>query len=98
MSSEATTFLIDVSHSMVAGGHVDKALAYLEYTLFQKVKKGRKTDYVSCILVNCPLTKNNQDTDYIYEALEVTAPVTSVTTVKLLKDIRTVLQLSLIHI
>lgn len=92
MSSEATTFLVDVSHSMVAGGHVDKALAYLEYTLFQKVKKGRKTDYVSCILVNCPLTKNNQDTDYIYEALEITAPVTSVTTVKLLKDIRTVLQ------
>ena len=60
MSSESTTFIVDVSPSMMKNNNVSKSMAYLEYTLLNKSKKSRKTDWISCYLANCPVSENPQ--------------------------------------
>ncbi|EDO19620.1 hypothetical protein Kpol_1018p159 [Vanderwaltozyma polyspora DSM 70294] len=77
MGSEATVFIIDVSPSMVLHHNVSKAMAYLEYTLLAKVKKARKTDYISCFLGNSPVTANSQDIPNVFEVKPFIAPITS---------------------
>ncbi|QLL30557.1 hypothetical protein HG536_0A03750 [Torulaspora globosa] len=85
MSAEATTFVVDVSPAMERDGHLSKVIAYLEYTLLDKCKRGRKTDWISCYLANCRYSKNSQSISNVYEAQEFVAPVTSTETLKLLR-------------
>lgn len=87
MSSEATTFIVDVSPSMVINNSVFKAMAYLEYTLLEKVKKGRKTDYISFYLSNCSVTQNSQSIPNVYQLQNVLAPVTLKDTTRILRSI-----------
>lgn len=85
MSAEATTFVLDVSPAMAREGHLSKVVAYLEYTLLDKCKRRRKTDWISCYLANCRYSKNSQSISNVYEAQEFVAPVTSTETLRLLK-------------
>lgn len=84
MSAEATTFVVDVSPSMIQDGHLSKVIAYLEYTLLDKCKRQRKTDWISCYLANCRYTQNSQSISNVYEAQSFLAPITSVETIRLL--------------
>ncbi|SCW04556.1 LAFE_0H16138g1_1 [Lachancea fermentati] len=86
MASEATTFIVDVSKSMIENGHSDQARAYLEYTMLMKTRKQRKTDWTSCFLANCPLTKNNHETANVYEMLPLKAPINIHDVATLLQD------------
>ncbi|QLQ78123.1 hypothetical protein HG537_0A03700 [Torulaspora globosa] len=85
MSAEATTFVVDVSPSMESDGYLSKVIAYLEYTLLDKCKRGRKTDWISCYLANCRYSKNSQSISNVYEAQEFVAPVTSTETLRIVK-------------
>lgn len=84
MSAEATTFVVDVSPSMIRNGYLLKVIAYLEYTLLDKSKRRRKTDWISCYLANCTLTKNSQSISNVYEAQEFFAPIESHNAISLL--------------
>lgn len=88
MSAESTSFIIDVSLSMVSEGHLSKIIAYLEYTLLDKCKRGRKTDWVSLYLANCLHTKNSQEIPNVYQIQDFLAPVTSAEAIKSLKELR----------
>ncbi|SCU94638.1 LADA_0G09912g1_1 [Lachancea dasiensis] len=91
MGSEATTFILDVSPSMIGSGFADQALAYLEYVMFMKAKKQRKTDWVKCYLANCALTRNNHETDNVYELLPFTAPISAGRIVAALQELEQIL-------
>ncbi|SCU92387.1 LAFA_0F10066g1_1 [Lachancea sp. 'fantastica'] len=91
MGSEATTFILDVSPAMVKLGFAEQAMAYIEYVLFMKAKKQRKTDWVNCYLANCPLTRNNQKIDNVFELLPFTAPISADRIIEVLQEMQTVI-------
>lgn len=66
MSSEATTFIVDARESMASGDGLAKSIAYIEYALFDKSKRGRKTDYVSCYVCNHERTLNSKNVANIW--------------------------------
>ena len=86
--AECTTFILDVSPHMVKQGSVSKAAAYLEYTLLDKLKRGRKTDWISCYLANCQVAKNSQDVPGVFQVQKFLAPVTSGGTISILKQLQ----------
>ncbi|AQZ16124.1 YKU80 (YMR106C) [Zygosaccharomyces parabailii] len=86
--AECTTFILDVSTHMVKQGSVSKAAAYLEYTLLDKLKRGRKTDWISCYLANCQVAKNSQDVPGVFQVQKFLAPVTSGGTISILKQLQ----------
>lgn len=88
MSAESTSFIIDVSKSMLQEDSVSKVIAYLEYALLDKCKKLRKTDWISCYLANCQYTKNSQDVTGIYQIQSFLAPITTKETIKILGEIQ----------
>lgn len=87
MSAESTSFIIDASRSMVQDGNVAKAMAYLEYALLEKVKRQRKTDWISCYLSNCHNTKNSQDIPGIYQVQSFVAPISTEQTLNILREV-----------
>ncbi|SCU89997.1 LANO_0D07206g1_1 [Lachancea nothofagi CBS 11611] len=91
MGSEATTFILDVSPSMINMGYTEQAFAYLEYVLFMKAKKQRKTDWISCFLANCAETRNNHETDNVFELLPFTAPISSSRIIEALRELQRVI-------
>lgn len=88
MSAESSSFIVDVSPSMINDGHLSKVSAYLEYTLLDKCKRRRKTDWVSLYLANCQKTKNSQSIPNVFQVQEFRAPVTSVETIEILRDLQ----------
>ncbi|CCF55497.1 hypothetical protein KAFR_0A00590 [Kazachstania africana CBS 2517] len=78
MSAECTSFIIDVSNSMVSNYRIDNIISYLEYVFFDKVKKSRKTDYISVYLCNSKETNNFMGIEYVYQVCEFIAPMTSI--------------------
>ncbi|CUS20672.1 LAQU0S01e11980g1_1 [Lachancea quebecensis] len=94
MGSEATTFIVDVSPSMVELGHVEQAVAYIEYTLFLKSKKQRKTDWVNCFLANCPYTRNNHETANVFELMPFTAPIGAHKVIEMLQELKSLVDKS----
>ncbi|CCE64081.1 hypothetical protein TPHA_0G02460 [Tetrapisispora phaffii CBS 4417] len=88
MSAESTTFIIDVSPSMFQNNIIPNVISYLEYTLIDKVKRNRKTDYLSLYLANhYGFSKNSQDIPNIFQLQEFTAPVTMEMTIEILKSL-----------
>lgn len=88
MSAESTSFIIDVSKRMIGDGHVSKIIAYLEYTLLDKCRRRRKTDWISCYLANCEITKNSQSIPDVFQVQSFLAPVTSMETIRILKELQ----------
>lgn len=88
MSSESTTFIVDVSPSMIKKDCVFKSMAYLEYTLLNKSKKNRKTDWVSCYLANCPVSGNSQEVPNVFQIQPFLAPVTTTDTIKFIRHLK----------
>ncbi|KAM3163426.1 ATP-dependent DNA helicase II subunit 2 [Lachancea thermotolerans] len=91
MGSEATTFIVDVSPSMVELGYVEQATAYIEYTLFLKSKKQRKTDWVNCFLANCPYSRNNHETANVFELMPFTAPIGAHKVIEILQELKSLI-------
>ncbi|SCV01605.1 LAME_0G17304g1_1 [Lachancea meyersii CBS 8951] len=91
MGSEATTFILDVSPSMVKLGCAEQALAYIEYVLFLKAKKQRKTDWVNCFLANCSMTRNDHETDNVFELLPFTAPISAQRIIEALRELQRII-------
>lgn len=90
--AECTVFILDVSRHMVDQGCVSKAAAYLEYTLLDKLKRARKTDWISCYLANSQVAKNSQDVPAVYQVHKFLAPVTSGGTISILKQLQSYCQ------
>ncbi|SCV00432.1 LAMI_0G05006g1_1 [Lachancea mirantina] len=88
MSSESTIFIIDVAKSVVTSGFLDRIVTYVEHTLFLKVKKQRKTDWAGILLCNCPVTKNDHDTENVYELLPLMAPISTTAVVSGLQELQ----------
>ncbi|CAI1637234.1 hypothetical protein SEUBUCD646_0M02420 [Saccharomyces eubayanus] len=88
MSSESTTFIVDVSPSMIKNDNVFKSMAYLEYTLLNKSKKSRKTDWISCYLANCPISENSQEIPNVFQIQSFLAPVTTTDTIKFIRHLK----------
>lgn len=88
MSAESTSFIIDVSTQMITDGHVAKIIAYLEYTLLDKCRRRRKTDWISCYLANCQITKNSQSIPDVFQVQSFLAPVTSMECIRILKELQ----------
>ena len=88
MSSESTTFIVDVSPSMMKNNNVSKSMAYLEYTLLNKSKKSRKTDWISCYLANCPVSENSQEIPNVFQIQSFLAPVTTTATIGFIKRLK----------
>ncbi|CCD26410.1 ATP-dependent DNA helicase YKU80 NDAI_0H02360 [Naumovozyma dairenensis CBS 421] len=86
MSSEATSFILDISPSMVKNDTVTKAIAYLEYTFLEKCKKQRKTDWISCYTANGHETSNSQGIPNVSNLCTFLAPISSDDVVSLLKE------------
>ncbi|CEP60955.1 ATP-dependent DNA helicase YKU80 LALA0_S02e03466g [Lachancea lanzarotensis] len=91
MGSEATTFILDVSPSMVKLGFSEQAMAYIEYVLFLKAKKQRKTDWASCYLANCSMTRNDQETDNVFQLLPFTAPISATRIIEAIQELQTII-------
>ncbi|CCE89551.1 ATP-dependent DNA helicase YKU80 TDEL_0A02190 [Torulaspora delbrueckii] len=88
MSAESNSFIVDVSPSMVHEGHLSKVLAYLEYTLLDKCKRRRKTDWVTIYMANCAHTNNSQSIPNVCQVQQFLAPVTSSETIESLRILR----------
>ncbi|AET38200.1 ATP-dependent DNA helicase YKU80 Ecym_2476 [Eremothecium cymbalariae DBVPG len=95
MSQECTTFLIDYSASMEE--HLQKFEAYLEYSLFEKCQKARKTDYTQVVLANCSMEKNSSDVRNMFEVYPPTAPLDLRSLVKICERLRTLRELDLLE-
>ncbi|CCC70632.1 hypothetical protein NCAS_0F01480 [Naumovozyma castellii] len=77
MSAESTTFIVDVSKNMINNDNVSKAMAYIEFTLLEKCKKKRKTDWTSLYAANSIETSNSQEVPNVSQLSPFIAPVTS---------------------
>ncbi|CCH59717.1 hypothetical protein TBLA_0B09020 [Henningerozyma blattae CBS 6284] len=86
--SECTAFLIDVSKSMIQEKGIVKSMAYLEYALLEKVKKLRKTDYISIYLFNSLWESNSDNVPNIYHSQKIIAPVRSIEAIRTIKEIQ----------
>lgn len=90
--AECSGFIVDVSPHMVEEDKVSKVQAYLEYSLMEKCKRQRKTDWVGCYLANCAVTKNPQGVDGVFQVQEWVAPVTITETVGVLRQLQRYMQ------
>lgn len=86
--AECSGFIVDVSPQMIEHDNVSKAQAYLEYCLLEKCKRKRKTDWISCYLGNCAITKNSQSIDGVFQVQDWQAPVSIEETVRVLRQLQ----------
>lgn len=77
MSAECTSIIIDGSHSLINDNKFDQIVDYLEFTFTEKLKKSRKTDWVSLLLSNSTITENDYSIDDIVSLCTCEAPITS---------------------
>lgn len=77
MSAECTSIIIDGSHSLINDKKFDQILKYIEFILIEKLKKSRKTDWISLFLSNSTITENSHSIDDIVSICSCEAPVTS---------------------
>ncbi|GAV55467.1 hypothetical protein ZYGR_0AV00980 [Zygosaccharomyces rouxii] len=86
--AECSGFIVDVSPQMVQHDNVSKVQAYLEYSLLEKCKRKRKTDWISCYLANCAISKNSQSIDGVFQVQDWVAPVTMTETLRVLRQLQ----------
>lgn len=86
--AECSGFIVDVSSQMVQHDNVSKVQAYLEYSLLEKCKRKRKTDWISCYLANCAISKNSQSIDGVFQVQDWVAPVTITETLRVLRQLQ----------
>ncbi|AAS50741.3 ABL030Wp [Eremothecium gossypii ATCC 10895] len=91
MSQECTTFLIDYSASMLES--TAKFEAYLEYALFDKAQRSRKTDYTHVVLANCAMEKNPNNVKNMFEVFAPSAPITLSSVVKICERLKAMREL-----
>lgn len=75
MAQEATSFIIDASHSLINSGKNDSIVNYLEFTFLEKCKKMRKTDYTSLLISNTYESRNEEGIDDIVQVCSCEAPM-----------------------
>lgn len=75
MAQEATSFIIDASHSLLKSGQYDSIVNYLEFTYLEKCKKMRKTDYTSLLISNTYESRNDEEIDDIAQVCSCEAPM-----------------------
>ena len=91
MSAEATCFLVDLSPRMVESGHAQRVIPYIERILFEKCKKGRKTDWVSYYLANYSATKNELNIEGVFQVMNLTTSLSFNSMVELMRKVRKII-------
>ncbi|GCE99411.1 ATP-dependent DNA helicase II subunit 2 [Zygosaccharomyces mellis] len=86
--AECSGFIVDVSSQMIQHDRVSKVQAYLEYSLLEKCKRKRKTDWISCYLANCAISKNSQSIDGVFQVQDWVAPVSITETLRVLRQLQ----------
>lgn len=77
MSAECTSFIIDCSHTLITDNQYDRIIKYLEFTLLEKCKKMRKTDWISMNISNTYDAINDEGIDDFVQLCSCEAPVES---------------------
>lgn len=90
MSAECTSFIIDVSEHMIQTGMVYKIIPYLEYALFDKCKRSRKTDWIECCLANYSKTQNSMELENIYQIQEFVSSISTDDVIKIVQTLTNV--------
>lgn len=91
MSAEATCFLVDLSPRMVENGCVQRVISYIERILFEKCKKGRKTDWVSFYLANYSVTKSELNIEGVFQVMNLTASLSFNSMVEVMRKVRKII-------